>query len=376
MNNKQINKTPASLSRESPSDLIEQQKKKLEIAKIITRTGLDLHDHNHGENSADPKDYHGSEHPETLVSHAKMMADIFKCSLEELSLAEMMFAYHDTVINYKKPNPNDLLDRVVRNRGALEGDNQGVGVSGNEAQSAELLKEKMRDAKVFTPEEIETGVFGIHTTYTDVNFGAVFKDYAYYDVAKKQNPELGSLIEKLGREDIEKGLLLSQPHLEKALEEKKKVSPAVLVVALMDFGAAGFAGSEEFFQGGDAEMRELYYNIKQPEAMSRLTTGEGETDASDRARVAKAFLAWVDVQPSFAVWQALRFEKIIYLLKQNNGINAEQEKGLREFFGNYSANINAALSRAKSLRAEYDKSAREDEKKAFISLTHSMHYKT
>ena len=58
-----------------------------------------------------------------------------------------------------------------------------------------------------------------------------------------------------------RGLHIYQPHFEKMLEEGE-IQQQVLIAALSDLGDVGTAEKEMFFKNGDAEMRELYYNIR------------------------------------------------------------------------------------------------------------------
>jgi len=363
---------------------IEAKTIKLEVLEAIMHSGLALHKQRHGENGSDgedPKQFHALGHLRTTIGRAEKIAPVFDLSKERVALIKMGLAWHDSTITYDKPTDRDnLLTMIIRHRGAREGDGK-WGANGNEAVSAKSVEDKMRAAKIFSKAEIDIIRWGIDATYPDVrmgeNFkGIEFKKYAYYEVATSQNKGLKEVISKLEEEGITKGFLFSQPHLEKALEDGKSVPPEVIITGLVDLEGVGYAESEEFSKEGDAEMRELYYNIRQQGVMENLAKNDSEKDVENRRKVSEAFLKWQDGQPCFGVWQAIRFEKIIYLLKKSNQIDLKKETELRKFFSHYLENIEQALKRAKNSRTTYEKKSREkNEKEAFISLARSVGYK-
>ncbi len=274
---------------------------------------------------------------------------------------------------------------IRRHRGAREGDKPN-GVEGNEGKSARLLEQEMRKAneiakqEIFTEEQIRIAVWAIDATYPDVNLGqdfkgARFKEYPYYEVAVAQNPDIDTLFKELETQGITKGPLFFQPHLEKPLEEGQKVPKEVLIVALSDLGAAGIAEKEAFFKEGDDEMRELYVNLLRSDVMHRLVNGDVKQDRVDREKVANSFIEWVESQPGFVAWQALRFEKILYLLKQQSDINPEEEQKLRSQFSHFADNVRVAHDRAKELKTKFEETRFTlGEKAAFLYLAQNLHY--
>lgn len=307
------------------------------------------------------------------------MADIFHLLPEQCATVKMAIAWHDTIIEYDKAHPNNILAMIRRHRGAREGD-QPKGVEGNEGKSAQLLKgemdyaNKLTEQEIFTEEQIYNAVWSIHSTYPDVK-GIKFKEYPYYGIAITQNPEIGPIIDELEKQGIDSGLLFFQPHLEKPLEEGQRVPKEVLIVSLADLGAAGTAEKEVFFKEGDDEMRELYANLQRPDIIHHLVNGDEEQDRVDREKVSAAFLGWMGSQSGFAVCQALRFEKILSLLKQQDDISPSEEQGLRLQFSHFIDNIRNVYARAEKLRAEFEAmKSREGEKAAFLYLAKNLHY--
>lgn len=337
--------------------------------------------------------YHTSEHPKAVERNAKKLAKIFGLSQEQIDILGDIIAYHDTKIKSTKPDSKNITGMLARHRGAREGDNKfnldklgKKGTEGNEGLSAQALKEKMKkvndDAReeIFTQDQIDNAVWAIEATYPDVNLGsdfkeASFKEYAYFDVAVEQNPDLGEVIKELKDEGVEKGPLFFQPHLEKPLEEGKPVPREVLITGLSDLGGVGLMEKDTFFKDGNDEMREVYHNLRNPDVMDRLAKGQTDEDVTDREKVAQAFIGWLESQSGFAVFQALRFEKIMHLLKEQNAISSKEEGDLREEFRYYIDNIRAAHERAKKLKEEFGniKSA-TDERQAFVFLANEMGY--
>lgn len=122
-------------------------------------------------------------------------------------------------------------------------------------------------------------------------------------------------------------------------------------------------------------MRELYANLRRPETLHRLAEGNEETDRADREKISGAFINWLQSQPGFAIWQALRFEKIIHLLRQLNELNNEEEAGLRAQFSHYIENIRSARDRADTLKTQTERiKSTAGEKEAFLFLARNMGY--
>ena len=356
------------------------------ISEGVRIEGLYFHKQEHDAEGKDPKVFHTSEHPRTMERRGEKMADIFHLSPEERGIMDSAIAWHDTVIEYDPADPGNLLAMVKRHRGAREGDKPS-GTLGNEGTSARLLEGEMLKAnekagkELFTEEQIRTAVWAVEATYPDVNLGpdfkgAPFEEYPYYATALEQNPDLKELFDELKEQGIVKGPLFFQPHLEKALEKGESVPREVLITALADLGAAGLAGDKEFFNEGDSEARELYANLRRSDVMRRLSEGGEEADKADREKVTVVLTGWLDSQPGFAVWQALRFEKIVHLLKKQNALSQEEEAGLRGQFSRYPENVRAARDRAKEARETIEKlKSTAGEKEAFLYLTRTLGFR-
>ena len=376
------------MSEGMPEAAVEENEKEINFENAslkIKERGFQFHVAEHDSEGKNPKTFHTSEHPRTLERRAEQMADVLHLSPKQRLVAEMAIAWHDTVIEYDETDPNNLLAMIRRHRGAREGDAP-FSADGNEGKSARLVEDEMRKAneeagvEIFTEEDIRAAILGVDFTYPDANLGkdfkgAPFEECPYFGVAVEQNPELGKLFAELKKGDVVKGPLFSQPHLEKALEDGVPVPKEALIVALADLGAAGFSKNEEFFHEGDDEMRELYGNLRRQEVLSRLVVGDDEADRVGREKAMGAFTGWLNGQPGFAAWQALRFEKILHLLKQQNAITVEEETGLRGQFSHYGENIRASLARAKELTARVEEiKSSAGEKEAFKYLAETMGY--
>ena len=220
----------------------------------------------------------------------------------------------------------------------------------------------------------------IAATYPGVDMGLDFKgasfaEYPYYEIALEQNPALKELFAELKEQGITKGPFFFQPHLEKPLEEGEEVPRGVLITAVVDLGAAGSELAEKFFMEGDDEMRELYENLRRPDVVRRLRGGDEDRDRDDREKVIGALVKWLESQAGFAAWQALRFEKIMHLLKRYDRVSREEEEGMRSQSGHFIDNIRATRARAKELRAKVeDIKADAGEREAFLYLARALHY--
>lgn len=367
------------LQPEPDEQPITDDKRTIEITEIIGSLGLDIMQREHGPGAKQEKHLHTADHPITLEKRASAMYKTFGFSISQRAITKLAIDWHDTVIQSDPADPNKLLAMIKRHRGAREGDLYGI--AGNEAQSAEKLKKEMCAAEIYTEEEIAIATFAIEATYPEADLGkdytgAVFADYKYYQKALQQNPALASVLNELAHAGVIKGPHFSQPHLERQLEDKTATVPKeALVVALADLGAAGVAESGEFFKEGDNEMKELYGNLLRPEVIWRLRTGDEPADAADRALVVKTLLNWLDSQPGFATWQALRFEKIIFLLKEQGELTEIEETGLRAQFNRYPDNIRATRTRAISTRKNVENTTLNfGEKAAFNFLIKELGY--
>ncbi len=346
-------------------------------AEKVADDGREFHRAKHDPGGEVPKEYHTSEHLDVLKARGEKLADVFNLSPERRAVLNVAIAWHDTVIEYDAAKPDDVTAMIRRHRGAREGD-QPSGAEGNEAKSARLTEqemsvENMAGDEVFTDEHIRVVRQAIEATYPDANLGpdfkgAPFKEYEYYQTAIEQNPDLKNLFDELEAQGVTKGPLFSQPHLENALEKGESVPREVLITALADLGAAGCAEDFEFFREGNGEMRELYENLRRTDTMRRLLDGDTDTDKNDRAKATVALTGWLNSQPGFAAWQALRFEKIVHLLKKQNALTAEEESGLRGQFSRYAENARAAQERARNVKREIDGWGAVGEKLAFRYL--------
>ena len=324
--------------------------------------------------------YHTIEHPHTLERRAEEIAEIFGLLEREKTTVKIAISWHDTTINVTPANPEDITATITRHRGAREGDDP-AGAQGNEAVCARETEREMRRMNeragypVFSEEEIETATFMVEATYPGVKFGAPFKEYPYYTNIVEQNPGIHAVIEELEQGGINKGLLFFQPHLEKPLEEGKKIPAEAFVMVLDDLGGAGLAAPEEFAMEGDKEFQELFVNISKPKNLKRLSEGDDERDETDRQKAAGAMIGWLKSQTGFVAWQMLRIEKIIILLRQNGQIDTAQEERLHAVFKRFIPNIYATLERARDTERNYNV-LKEDagSKAAFGYLARAMHY--
>lgn len=356
-----------------------------EAADLLVKEGNVLMARNHGPHGSDPKVYHTPEnHIDPLQERAKKMAEILGLTPEQRKLTAMIISYHDTIIEYDAPDPENIVGMARRHRGAREGDRP-MGGEGNEAKSADKMVEAMERINretgktIFTEEQIRIGRFGIDATYPDVDLGADFRgaeftqDPLYENIAAK-NPAIPETVAYLNERGITKGPHFFQPHLENPLKQGEKVPEEVLVMAMSDLGASGIAKHpEEIFREGDNEGRESYHNLRKPENIERLLTGDGEKDTEDRAKASQALLGWLHSQSGFAMWQMIRGEKIMTWLHENGQLDGEKEQKFRAFFGNYEANVKATAERDVKIKKEYDTiKTQQGDKAAFAYIAGEM----
>ena len=363
-----------------------EQKRDLErfvsFCKILIRQGDELMASLNDAESKEPKVYHTSEHPKALQERAKRIADVLGLGVEQRYLIAIAISYHDAIINYTPPDPDDIVGTIQRHRGAREGDKP-RGREGNEAKSADAMETAARrineEAKratgqaVFSDEDIRTLRWEIDATYPDVAFTEFEKDPFYQEIVR-QNPQVLQMAELLRARGITKGLHFFQPHLENPLQQGERVPQEVLVVALSDLGAGGLVEKAgDFFAEGDNEFKELYHNLRNPENYRRLLAGAEERDRGDRAKVSHTIFNWLSSQPGFVLWQMIRFEKIMYFLQRSGELDAEQASGLRGLSGYYESNIKASLDREERMKNEYQhKLEAEGEREAFTFLALEM----
>lgn len=329
----------------------------------------------HGkENGRHPKEFHVVEHLDRMEKRANVLADVF--GLSELERANIYkdIQWHDVIIEYDVAG-SDFLTMITRRRGALEGDIP-CGANGNEGRSAlEMDKTTgLEKSRPLTKQQRESSKWAVYATYPLAEFGKKFDQFPFLAEVYKRKPNLRVFFDQLKQVGFEKGDLFSQPHLEKPLESGSAVPREVLITALVDLGGAGMSDAETFFSEGNAEMRELYDNLRNPSVFQDLYEGPGRS--ADRERVAAAFLKWIDSQAGFAAWQYLRFEKIVYLLAKNKQLTRQQERGLRSAFGKFQTNIRASMERAKRVRAAFGENKSQlGEQEAFKILAREVGYK-
>ena len=325
--------------------------------------------------------YHTIEHPETLIKRAEKFFSVLNLPEREQIIIKIAFSQHDTIINRSLPDPYNIIGTIIRNRGAYQGDFPG-GKEGNEAISAREMEAKMKQVNneaifpVFSQAEIKESVVMVKCTYPAVKPETIFKEYSFYSEIIKQNPNIKKIIERLeSEEEIKRGLLFFQPHIENLLEQGKEIPMGAFVVILGDLGGAGLAGHEEFAREGDLEFQELYVNISNPDNLRRLIEGDSGEDESDRKKVVGAMIGWLKMQTGFVVLQMLRVEKIIFLMKKNRQINETQQNQLRLIFDRFESNIIGTLERAKDIEKEYNaRKSQVGSKEAFRYIAQAMHY--
>ncbi len=244
---------------------------------------------------------------------------------------------------------------------------------------------------VYTAKDIADVKFGIHTTYPGVDGGPDWKgipfdnekDKGYFDSAMDKQPGFKELIDKLKEKGIAKGIKIFQPHLENALEKGEDVPKSALIMAMSDLLGSGIITAEEFKKEGNAEGREIKLNVA--ENLTNLLSPDGWS--SERADVVKDIQSWFNSQITFSVFQAIRFEKIVTLLKKNGQLKDSEESGLREIFSQFVSNSLASLRRVedaeKYLAGEIDENGNKkqavekpQEMDAFKYMAKRMGYKT
>jgi hypothetical protein len=233
---------------------------------------------------------------------------------------------------------------------------------------------------IFTQEDMYIGKLCIDATFPKSDFGPDFKgveftsDPLYQEIAAR-NPAVGRTVAYLHEHGITKGPHFSQPHLEDPLlEEGKEIPLEVFTVAFSDLGAAGSAKiPEEFFSEGDNEGKETYHNLRKPENIKRLLDGNELKDTEDRGKASQALLGWLASQAGFAMWQMIRFEKVVNGMVKNGQMTPEKEQESRGLLGRHEINIKACLDRIARIKAEHDRIlAKNDDKAAFAYVAEEM----
>ncbi len=356
-----------------------------QAADMVIKKGDDLMAANHGPEGLDPKTYHTPEnHIDRLQERAKEIADVFNLTREQRKLLAIAISYHDTIINYDAPDEASIAGMVMRHRGAREGDKP-MGEHGNEALSAKMMLEAMERINqetgktIFTADQMQIGQKAVDATYPGVELGPDFKGVEFikddlYEEIAAQNPRIAEMIAYLKENGITKGLHFFQPHLENPLKQGESMPEEVLIMSLVDLGAAGMVNNPEiFFEESDNEAKELYHNLRKSENIERLLNGDTSKDKEDRIKANGAMLGWFHSQPGFMMWQMIRFEKIMKWLRENRQIDEEKEKGLHSIFAHYETNIQAYTERDVRIKNEYDMlQSNQGEKIAFAYLAGEM----
>lgn len=367
-----------------------------QAATLLIEEGNALMVQNHGP-SGDQKVYHTLENHSgaPMQERAKEIARMLELTLRQEQLAASAISWHDTVIEYDAPPEDNIVGMIRRHRGALDSENEGkpsMGSKGNEAMSAKLMLDAMRcineqheKAKtgkiIFTQEDMDIAKWAIDATFPKSDFGSDFKGAEfvhdpYYEEMAARNPAIGRMVAYLQEHGITKGPHFSQPHLEDPLlREGKEIPLEVFTVAFADIGMAGYAKTPEaFFVEGDNEGKESYHNLRKPENINRLLNGNETKDSEDRAKASEALLGWLNSQAGFAMWQMIRFEKVLHGMVKTGQMTAEIEQRARELLGNHEVNIRASADRAERARAEYDRILNEQEgdKTAFSFIAQEM----
>ena len=385
---------------------LEMEQKQKEIpenfeqgADLLLEEGDQLMAKNHGF-EGDQKVYHTlEEHIGPLQERAERMGDILGLSIEQRKLIAVAISWHDTTIEYDAPDQENIVGMVRRHRGARKGD-QPMETMGNEALSADAMEETMRrinanaNKDIFSQEQIEKARWAIDATYPDVDLGpdwkgaefekkpayyekkeSTLKESILYEEVVLKNPRVQEMLNFLRAHGITKGPHFFQPHLENPLEEGKQVPEEVMVVAMSDLGAAGLGGIDEFAREGDNEGKESYHNLRKPENIERLITGDENKDNEDRTRVATALLNWWGSQPGFAMWQMMRFIKIMNCMEKNGQLTLDKKEKFENLFSHYEENIKSAVERSERVKGEYEHiKESEGDKKAFEHLAQEMKY--
>ena len=329
--------------------------------------------------------FHTLEHPEGMQRKAERLADILGLSMEQKKRGSMAIAWHDTIINKDSPLADNIIGSIKRHRGSREGD-QPAGINGNEAKSADVMEESMREVnvkagkKIFSADDFRIQRLSIDATYPAVeggsNFqGLPFNEYPYFKEIILENPQAANIFVQLEETGITKGILFYQPHMEIPLEAGEQIPLEVFAVAQADLGTAGMDGREAFFLEGDLEYQELHENIN-PENLKRLLEDTQEQDEVDRRKVLEDMIKWLYSQPSFAAFQYLRSLKMVGLMEKNAQINNDQVVKLKEATtGKSHDSISAAIERAKSIEGKVKSLIKPgDSRDALAYIAKEMHY--
>ena len=377
------------------------EKKKLpenfeQAADMLVQEGNALMARNHGP-EGDQKVYHTLENHSgaPMQGRAKEIGDMLGLTPRQQKVVAMAISWHDTAIEYDAPKEDNIVGMISRHRGARDTDREtsqgkpSMGSKGNEAVSGEMMLEAMKrinndtNQTIFTQEDMDIGKWAIDATFPKSDFGPDFKgvefvsDPSYEEIAAR-NPAVVRTVAYLQEHGITKGPHFSQPHLEDPLlEEGREIPMEVFTVAFSDLGAAGSAKApEEFFTEGDNEGKETYHNLRKSENIKRLLDGNEPKDIEDRGKASQALLGWLGSQAGFAMWQMIRFEKVMNAMVKNGQMTPEREQAARELLGRHEINIKACVDRVARAKAEYDQKLSESggDKAVFASIAKEMNF--
>jgi len=329
----------------------------------------------HGPHGEVPKTFHTIEsHVLPMMVQALCLAPILDVPLE---LLLTVIAWHDAVILFDLPaDSRNPLGMIRRHRGARSGD-QPKGVAGNEAVSAQQMTAAMCKMGGYSHEDMTRSCLAAEVTYPGVDLGPDFKGAAFeseplYGALVQQNPVIAELVSLLKKHNIDRGPHFFQPHLEEPLKRGEQVDPLALAMGLLDLGTCGLASPESgaFTREGNAEYRELHPNV--PAHLERLLLGKTAQDREDRARVEQDLLAWWLSQPGFALWQLIRFERIMGWVGRNRQCNQDQIAQLRHLFRYYRDNVQLGLASALALQSSYRGGAYADSDFLFTTMGYQV----
>lgn len=361
-----------------------------QAANMLIKEGDALMAKNHGP-EGDQKVYHTLENHSgaPMQGRAKEIGDILGLTPRQQKRVAVGISWHDTMIGYKAPPEDNIVGMISRNRGARDSENEGkpsMGSQGNEALSAKLMLEAMERMNkeagetIFTQEDMEITKWEVDATFPKSDFGPDFKGVEfvndpYYEEIAARNPAVARMVTYLQEHGITKGPHFSQPHLEDPLlKEGREIPLEVFTVAFADLGAAGSVKNpEEFFTEGDNEGKETYHNLRKPENIKRLLDGNEAKDTEDRAKASQALMGWLSSQAGFAMWQMIRFEKVMNAMVKNGQMTSEREQKARELLGKHEVNIKASVDRVARVKAEYNRILNEEnDKAAFAYVAQEM----
>ena len=300
--------------------------------------------------------FHGPEHPQEVLAHAKKIMAIARehgvaGANDEAELAVDVGARaHDMVVRFREitDKSSPRYGEIDRYRGWADRAPAPIkdllaqeGVSGNEQASwdelEKILDEHDPDKKIYTPRVRELARATIAATYPDAPFPfPVFPEGSTTIQGRDLVPYLFKTAD--GRPS---GLKFSQPEL----DDKELTSPiAVTAVACGDLSYGGKMNAEGFQKHGDQEWAETHpLMVREIEAgIAQKTDAES---AKEKARIAKSMIGWQGAQPGFLLWQKIRFENNI-----NRYHNTRFSNAMHQEYNKFDDNILAAADRVDAFK--------------------------